>query len=114
MRSPKTSTRERFRKTRHNRVRARVVGTKERPRAAVYKSLQHLYVQVIDDSASHTLVAVSTKNSATATPEALGKALAEECLKKNITSIVFDRGGHQYTGKIQVMADSARKNKLQF
>lgn len=114
LRSSKTSQRERFRRIRHRKVRARVSGTAERPRVAVYKSLRFLYIQVIDDASSHTLFALSTKNKTTNTPELLGKALAEECAKRKITSVVFDRGGHRYMGNIKLFADSARKHKLQF
>ncbi|KXZ54967.1 hypothetical protein GPECTOR_3g134 [Gonium pectorale] len=110
---------------RHKRLRKKLSGTPERPRMAVYKSNQHIYVQVIDDTAGHTLAAASTltkemresteDNGANiAAAEAVGKKIAEICLAKNIEKVAFDRGGFKYHGRIQAIADAARAAGLNF
>ncbi|UBF25111.1 50S ribosomal protein L18 [Kovacikia minuta CCNUW1] len=117
--SRKESTRRR-----HNRVRRRVLGTSERPRLAVFRSNQHIYAQVIDDSKQHTLVAASTLDpelkptlSASANCEAstaVGRLIAERSLKQGINQVVFDRGGNLYHGRVKALADAAREAGLNF
>lgn len=116
--SRKTSEKTVLRRKKKVRVRARVIGSTERPRLSVYKSLKALYAQVIDDSTGTTLVSSSTigkKGGATMTAaEELGKAIAEAALAKKVTSVVFDRNGYLYHGKVKVLAEAARKAGLQF
>lgn len=107
---------------RHARIRRRVFGTTERPRLAVFRSNQHIYAQIIDDTAHHTLVAASTvesevldKDASGATQEAaaaVGKAVAERALKAGITQVVFDRGGKLYHGRVAALAEAAREAGL--
>ncbi|MCL4259166.1 MAG: 50S ribosomal protein L18 [Anaerolineales bacterium] len=109
---------------RHARVRKNVTGTTVRPRLNVYKSLFAIYAQVIDDSAGHTLVSASTvdrdlrekakgmKKSEQA--KLVGQAIAERAKSKGISSVVFDRGGFRYVGRVKALADGARENGLQF
>lgn len=105
----------------HARIRRKVSGTAERPRLAVHYSNQHIYAQVIDDVAGRTLCAASTLDksleavsSNVASAEKVGKLLAERAIAANVGSVVFDRGGHLYHGKIKALADSARESGLQF
>lgn len=105
----------------HRRIRKRVSGTAERPRLAVHFSGKHVYAQVIDDDAGTTLAAAATTEKdfgkAAANREAaekIGKALAERLLAKNVDKVVFDRGGHQYHGKVKALADAARDGGLKF
>ena len=107
---------------RHRRVRKRVVGTPERPRLSVFRSLHHVYAQVIDDSRGHTLVAASTVE-ADLRPEsgnkseqarAIGAALAQRAKEAGITKVVFDRGGYQYHGRVEQLAEGARQAGLEF
>lgn len=109
---------------RHRRVRRRVVGTSERPRLNVFRSLRHIYAQVIDDSQGHTLASASTidpdiakqlKNK-TKTEQAslVGKLVAERALDQEIKQVVFDRGGYQYHGRVKALADAAREAGLEF
>ena len=109
---------------RHVRVRERLSGTPERPRLAVFRSLNHIYAQIIDDSAGHTLVSASDlepgvksgrdgkKKSEVA--ELVGEALAKKAREKGIASVVFDRGGFKYHGRVKAFAESARKAGLTF
>ncbi|KAG2424654.1 hypothetical protein HXX76_014378 [Chlamydomonas incerta] len=109
---------------RHARLRKKLSGTTERPRMAVYKSNEHIYVQVIDDSKGHTLVSASTvmkdlKDSLESTAninaaQAVGKKVAELCKAHNIEKVAFDRGGFKYHGRIQAVADAAREGGLVF
>lgn len=111
----------RRRRTRY-RIRKRVHGTAERPRLAVRKSLKYIYAQVIDDTAGQTLAQASSTESSLAAnggcnkeaAKAVGEALAQRVLDKGIKSVVFDRGGHVYHGKIQVLAEAAREKGLTF
>lgn len=103
------------------RIRSKVTGTAERPRLAVFKSLKHIYVQVIDDAAGKTLVSASTrdKDSSTkgansAAAKAVGAAIAKKAKDKGVTKVVFDRGGYLYHGNIKALADAARENGLEF
>lgn len=103
---------------RHARVRAKVSGTKERPRFSVFKSHKYIYAQLINDVMGHTLVASNTKNMKGKTPmlkaEELGTDIAEKAKKANIQKVVFDKSGYIFTGKIKIVADSARKAGLIF
>jgi len=109
---------------RHRRVRKRVVGTPERPRLNVFRSLHHIYAQVIDDSRGHTLVSASTVDpevktqiqGLTKTEQArvVGKVLAERALSQSIKTVVFDRGGYKYHGRVRALADAAREGGLEF
>lgn len=109
---------------RHKRVRAKVKGTAEAPRLSVYRSLNHIYAQIIDDVKGNTLVTASTLDKEIkgsldgkdkkAQAFAVGELVAKKALEKNITTIVFDRGGYLYTGRVAALADGARKGGLQF
>lgn len=119
----KTSRRESTRR-RHERVRRKVFGTTERPRMAVFRSNQHIYVQLIDDTQHHTLVAASTLDAdlksdleSGANCDAstkVGKLIAERSLEKGIKQVVFDRGGNLYHGRVKALADAAREAGLEF
>lgn len=105
----------------HKRIRRKVTGTAERPRLAVHYSNQHIYAQLIDDAAGKTLAAASTQDksiekasSNVACATAVGQLLAERAKAANVSSVVFDRGGHLYHGKIKALADAAREAGLQF
>jgi len=113
------------RKRRHVRVRAKVSGTAQRPRLNVFRSNAHMYVQVIDDTAGHTLVAASDADadvvkvvgeSATKSERAnaVGKVIAERAKAAGIEAVVFDRGGFLYHGRIKAVADGAREGGLDF
>lgn len=114
-----TTTRQQ-RQHRHQRVRARVQGTPERPRLAVWRGLKHISAQVIDDTTGRTLVAASdaqVKPRQTATVEvarAVGKLLAERAQGAKITKVVFDRGGRSYHGQVKALAEGAREGGLEF
>jgi large subunit ribosomal protein L18 len=104
---------------RHRRVRIHVTGTSERPRLAVYRSLNHLYVQLIDDSASKTVAAASTvelkaKGNDMAAAAQVGKAIAVKAKSAGVNRAVFDRGGFLYHGRIKALADAAREAGLEF
>lgn len=120
--SKKSRTEVRVKK--HMRVRNRFQGTAERPRLAVFRSNNHMYAQIIDDVAQTTLVSASTtqkevkaeleKTNDVAAASYLGTVIAKRALEKGITTVVFDRGGFIYQGKIQALADAAREAGLQF
>ena len=104
---------------RHRRVRVRVSGTKERPRLAVFRSLNHLYAQLIDDSTSRTLAAASTvelkaKGNGMNDAAKVGKAIADKAKAAGVTAVVFDRGGFLYHGRIKALADAVREAGLEF
>jgi large subunit ribosomal protein L18 len=110
------------RKKRHARVRAKLSGTSARPRLNVFRSNKHIYAQVIDDMNGVTLASASTldkdftletSNNVEAAQK-VGELVAKRAVEKGITSIVFDRGGYLYHGRIQALADAARENGLQF
>ncbi len=111
-------------KRRHRRVRKKVSGTIDRPRMAVFRSNQHIYVQVIDDNAQHTIVAASTlepelksemESGADCTAStAVGKLVAERAIAKGIKKVVFDRGGNLYHGRVKALAEAAREAGLDF
>jgi large subunit ribosomal protein L18 len=104
----------------HKRIRRRVAGTNARPRLAIFRSVKHIYAQVIDDTAGHTVVAASSneKNSVNggnvAGAKAVGKLVAERAKDKGIQAVVFDRGGYLYHGRIKALAEAARQAGLQF
>lgn len=112
------------RRRRHRRVRATVRGTAERPRLSVFRSLRHIYAQIIDDDRGHSLVTASTLEPAIqaavqgqpkmAQASAVGKVLAERARQKGITAVVFDRGGYKYHGRVQALAEAAREGGLMF
>lgn len=105
---------------RHNRIRARVRGTDIRPRLNVFRSLNHIYAQVIDDIQGRTLVAASTLDKEVGEApkltqaQAVGKLVAERAQAAGITKVVFDRGGYLYHGRIKALAESAREGGLDF
>jgi large subunit ribosomal protein L18 len=104
---------------RHRRVRKKVLGTSERPRLAVYRSNRHIYAQVIDDFAGHTLAAASSlKDSSGGDPKAVakavGSALAGRAKDAGVTQVAFDRGGFIYHGRVQALAEGAREGGLEF
>ena len=106
---------------RHIRVRKTLAGTPERPRLAVYRSTNHIYVQVIDDSRGHTLAAASDRDKGlkasgtkTETAKAVGKLIAQRAKEQGIDAVVFDRGGFRYHGRVKALADSAREAGLGF
>ena len=106
---------------RHRRVRAKVHGTSERPRLAVFRSNRGIEAQLVDDengrtlaSASHLALAKSFKGDKTAQAEAVGKALAEAAKKAGVGTCVFDRGGYLYHGRVKALADGAREGGLEF
>jgi len=102
----------------HNRIRAKLSGTGERPRLNVYRSLNHIYAQVIDDQKGETLVSASTIKMKTggniSAAKEIGKAVAEKAVAQGIKKVVFDRGGYLYHGRIKALADAAREAGLEF
>jgi len=107
------------RSRRHKRVRVHVGGTAERPRLAVFRSLNHVYAQLIDDASSHTLASASTvalkaKGNGLAQAQEVGKAIAAKAKDKGVSQVVFDRGGFLYHGRIKALADAAREAGLEF
>jgi large subunit ribosomal protein L18 len=106
----------------HTRIRRRVRGTTERPRLAVYRSVAHIYAQVIDDTKGVTLVSASTNEEAgkkgrggnVAAAKEIGKRVAERAKESGIKSVVFDRGGYIYHGRVKALADAAREAGLEF
>ena len=108
----------------HKRIRRKLSGTAARPRLAVFRSEAHIYAQVIDDVAGATVVSASTVDKAAkdgrakggnvAAAKAIGKLVAERAKEKGIKSVVFDRGGYQYHGRVKALADAAREAGLEF
>lgn len=105
----------------HSRIRQRVLGSPERPRLAVFRSLNHIYAQVIDDREGRTLVAASStekdlrgKGGNVEGAKRIGKAVAERARQKGIAKVVFDRGGYLYHGRVKALADAAREAGLEF
>lgn len=112
------------RKRRHRRVRARISGTAERPRLNVFRSLDEIYAQVIDDVAGHTLASASTidrevrgqvegKNK-TESAKLVGELVAKRAQAVGVKTVVFDRGGYQFHGRVKALADGAREAGLEF
>ena len=120
----KKESRSAIRIKKHLRVRNRFSGTAERPRLAVFRSNNHMYAQIIDDTVGNTLVSASTvqkdvkdqleKTNDVAAAAYLGKVIAQKALDAGIKEVVFDRGGSIYQGKIQALADAAREAGLEF
>ena len=120
----KKESRSAIRIKKHLRVRNRFSGTAERPRLAVFRSNNHMYAQIIDDTVGNTLVSASTvqkdvkdqseKTNDVAAAAHLGKVIAQKALDAGIKEVVFDRGGFIYQGKIQALADAAREAGLEF
>ena len=116
--------RSEVRVNKHRRLRSRLSGTPERPRLAVFRSNNHMYAQIIDDTVGNTLVSASTlqkevkaeleKTNDVNAAAYLGKVIAERAIEKGITEVVFDRGGFIYQGKIKALADAAREAGLNF
>ena len=112
------------RKNRHARVRATLRGTTDRPRLCVFRSLSHIYAQIIDDSKGHTLACASTldhevkgeTNGRVKVGEAelVGALMAKRALEQEITQVVFDRGGYKYHGRVKALAEAARQGGLKF
>ena len=117
-------SRSEIRIKKHNRMRNRFSGTAERPRLAVFRSNNHMYAQIIDDTVGNTLVAASTldkevkaeleKTNNVEAAAYLGKVIAKKALDKNIKEVVFDRGGYIYQGKVAALAEAAREAGLEF
>ena len=117
-------SRAKVRENKHRRLRNRFAGTAERPRLAVFRSNNHMYAQIIDDTVGNTLVAASTlekeikaeleKTNNVDAAAYLGTVIAKRAMEKGITEVVFDRGGFIYQGKIAALADAAREAGLQF
>ena len=113
-----------MRRIRHQRVRRNLRGTVECPRLAVYRSLQHIYAQVIDDDRHHTLAAASTTDRAVAEvgneltkaemAGRVGALVAQRAIEQGVKKVVFDRGGFKYHGRVKALADEARKAGLEF
>jgi large subunit ribosomal protein L18 len=109
---------------RHVRVRAKIEGTETQPRLNVFRSLNHIYAQIIDDSKSNTVVSASTLDadikgqadgkSKTDKAKAVGSAVARKAIDKGIKEVVFDRGGYKYHGRVKALADAAREAGLKF
>ncbi len=120
----RTNPRERARTLRQGRVRRQINGTNVRPRLCVYRSGRHIYAQVISDESGATITAASTlsselKTSGTKTAtldgaKAVGTLIARKCQEKGIASVIFDRNGFLYHGRVQALADAAREAGLQF
>ena len=116
--------RSEVRVNKHRRIRSRLSGTPEQPRLAVFRSNNHMYAQIIDDVAGNTIVAASTldkdvkaeltKTNNVEAAALLGKVIAKKALDKGINTVVFDRGGYIYQGKVKALADAAREAGLEF
>ena len=102
---------------RHNRIRAKISGTKEQPRVSVFKSLKYMYAQIIDDTTGTTIASASSKdlkNKKADASVAVGKELAKLAKAKGVTKVVFDRGGYIYTGRVKTLAETLRAEGLTF
>jgi len=117
-------TRAEHRRTIHRRVRLRVEGNEGRPRLSVFRSLKHIYAQVVDDATGRTLASASTRDKQVreqasyggnvAAAKVVGRVLGERAKQAGITRVVFDRGGYQYHGRVMALADAAREAGLDF
>jgi len=116
--------RARERRRIHTRIRRKVAGTAERPRLAVYRTLKHIYAQVVDDRSGNTLVSASSVDSGLrpqvtgggniSAAKVVGKTVAERAKAKGIAAVVFDRGGYLYHGRVKALAEAAREAGLKF
>jgi large subunit ribosomal protein L18 len=122
---PKDKNARHLRRVRQIRVRKKVSGTPERPRLSVFRSLKHIYAQVIDDTTGRTIAAASSQESLnngasagsstkTDVSETVGKTLAERALAAGVSQVVFDRGGCKYHGRVKALADGSREGGLKF
>lgn len=123
---PRDKDSRKLRIVRHRRVRKKVIGTAERPRLCVYRSLKGIYAQVIDDTQGHTVVHAASREVAaggdgdgepmpkTAASAAVGRLVAERATAAGITAVVFDRGGYRYHGRVKALAEGAREGGLVF
>ncbi|HEV3036359.1 MAG TPA: 50S ribosomal protein L18 [Candidatus Angelobacter sp.] len=117
-------SKDKIRKRIHHRIRQRLAGSPERPRLNVYRSLNHIYAQLIDDRTGQTVAAASTVQGGTkgvkrtggnvASAKEIGKQIAQQAQEKGIKKVVFDRGGYLYHGRIKALADAAREAGLEF
>ena len=113
-----------LRLVRHRRIRNKIAGTATRPRLCVFRSLKHIYAQMIDDEQGHTLVGVSSlspeikaatpKGGAIPAAKEVGKLLAQKALEKNITQVVFDRAGYKFHGRVAALANAVREQGIKF
>lgn len=118
----KKECRSKVRVQKHKKIRNKISGTSERPRLCVFRSNNHIYAQIIDDVNGTTIVAASTldkdfaleKKNDVEAASAIGVNIAKKAVEKGISSVVFDRGGYVYHGKIKALADAARENGLSF
>jgi len=114
--------RNKLRQKKHKSIRSKIVGTAERPRLSVYRSLKNIFVQIIDDNAGKTLVSASTIEKGSKTENGsnieaakkVGEAIAKKALDRGIDTVVFDRSGYVYTGRVKALADAAREAGLKF
>ena len=114
--------RNKLREKKHRSIRRKIVGTAERPRLSVYRSLKNIFVQIIDDNAGKTLVSASTIEKGSKTENGsnieaakkVGEAIAKKALDKGIDTVVFDRSGYVYTGRVKALADAEREAGLKF
>ncbi|HVY91972.1 MAG TPA: 50S ribosomal protein L18, partial [Bryobacteraceae bacterium] len=112
------TSKDQIRQRIHTRIRSRVKGSSERPRLAVFRSVKHIYAQVIDDSLGQTVASASsnekdaTNGGNVAGAKAIGKLVAERAQDKGVKSVVFDRGGYHYHGRVKALADAAREAGL--
>ena len=121
---PKDRDARKLRVVRHARVRRKVHGSPQRPRLCVFRSLRHIYAQVIDDANGHTLAAASSQEGGenrespiqpkVNASQAVGKLVAERTLALGITQVVFDRGGYKYHGRVKALAEASREGGLKF
>jgi large subunit ribosomal protein L18 len=117
-----THTSQEIRRAVHKRIRTKIAGSAERPRLAVFRSVNHIYAQLIDDAKGTTLASASTTETAwrgrtggnVAAAKEIGKTIAERAKEKGIKSVVFDRGGYIYHGRVRSLAEAAREAGLEF
>src|SRR5262245_26862597 len=115
-------TRQAVRRAVHGRIRAKIEGTSSRPRLAIFRSLNHIYAQLVDDSQGVTMATASTAESAfkgraggnVAAAKEVGKLIAERAKEKGVSQVVFDRGGYIYHGRVRSLAEAAREAGLEF
>jgi large subunit ribosomal protein L18 len=120
----KKRSRNEMRELRHKRLRKTLAGTPDRPRLSVFRSLKHIYVQLIDDEAGATLASASTLEKSLAgafahggdveAAKVVGRAIADRARAKGVETVVFDRGGHLFQGRVKALADAAREAGLKF
>ena len=110
-------SRDQLRTRRHFRLRKKVIGSAERPRLVVYRSLKHIYAQLVDDVSQRTLMTVTDaglEGKKTEKSAGVGKRIAEKAKEAGVTKVVFDRGGYKYHGRVKAVADGAREGGLEF